>query len=414
MKRVLVLSWKLPYPFISGGHHAIYNGIACLKDIAEVFLIYPTRESIAKKKEYRELEQRLPFVKCIPYIIPESRHDLRWFLKCCRNILKDSFRKDDDHELKVVKSSPAKTVFRLGLPYLTDHFSNFVVSVIKRKSIDIVQAEMIENIRIIDSLPADVKKIFVHHELRWVRNELLLKQLEVSPEMIKEVEVAKKEEIDYLNRYDQIIVLSETDHDKLVSAGVTTRVFTSFAVVDGHFESPSSTGAARLLTFIGPSRHFPNFEGINWFLRNCWTTLLTIYPDWRLRIFGEWDDNKKGAILDQFQNIEFMGFVDDLSEMMRDSIFIVPLNIGSGIRMKILEAARLGVPVISTTIGAEGLPVRDGESILIADTPAGFVNAIVRLQDPVLRDKLVVELQRVVKSRYSIVALRENRKAIYQ
>ena len=149
-------------------------------------------------------------------------------------------------------------------------------------------------------------------------------------------------------------------------------------------------------------------------MKNCWSDLLSIYPDCRLRIFGEWDDNKKGLIRDQFHNIEFMGFVDDLSEMVKDSIFIVPLNIGSGIRMKILEAARLGVPVVSTTIGAEGLPVRNGENILIADTPADFVDAIVRLQDPVLRNKLVIELQRVVKSRYSVEALRENRKAIYQ
>ena len=413
MKRVLVLSWKLPYPLISGGHHAIYNGIACLEGLAEVFLIYPTRESIAKKREYQELEVRLPFVKCIPYIIPESRHDFRWFIKCCRNRVRALLGKQSP-ETKTVSNPTTMAIPMIGLPYLTDHFSRFVLSVIKKKRIDIVQAEMVENIRIIDSLPAYVKTVFVHHELRWVRNDLLLKQIEVSPETALDAEIAKKEEIEYLNRYDQVIVLSQVDHNKLLSAGVTSKIITSFAVVDGHFVLPSSCGMVTRLTFIGPSRHFPNYEGISWFLKNCWQELLSIYPDCRLQIFGEWDEGKINSIRCHFDGVDFMGFVDDLEEMVKDSIFVVPLNIGSGIRMKILEAARLGVPVVSTTIGAEGLPVINGESILIADTPSDFISAIVKLQDTSFRNQLVVALQGIVKRQYSIEALRENRRSIYQ
>jgi len=79
----------------------------------------------------------------------------------------------------------------------------------------------------------------------------------------------------------------------------------------------------------------------------------------------------------------------------------VPLRIGGGTRLKILEAMALGTPVVSTRKGAEGLDVTDGENILIADTAAGFVDAVLSLlDDSGLRARLAANARRLVETRY--------------
>lgn len=66
MKNVLIVSLFFPYPLISGGHQAIYNGMACLNGVTNVFLVYTSTESGVKKSECVELEEKSPFVKCVP------------------------------------------------------------------------------------------------------------------------------------------------------------------------------------------------------------------------------------------------------------------------------------------------------------------------------------------------------------
>lgn len=417
MKNVLIVSPFFPYPLTSGGHQAIYNGMACLKDVANVLLVYTTTESRFKKGECVELEQQLPFVKCVPYFEPSSRHNLSWVWRCVVNKLKSKRPKTFVPPTKTYIDATDKgncVVPNIEIGALTDDFQKYVLSIVKKYHVDIVQLEMMGTIRLVDVLPENVKKVFVHHELRWVRNELLMDQIEATEDMRKRMEEIKKEEIEYLNRCDQILVLSETDRKKLQEEGVKTKILTSFAVVNGENQKPSfSERDGSTLVYIGPSHHYPNYDGMQWFLENCWSKLQSISSDYQLQIIGNWEEDKKASIAQKYKNVCFLGFVDDLKEVVRGTIEIVPLRIGSGIRMKILEAARLGIPVVSTTVGAEGLPLRDGEDIIIADTPDSFVESICRLRDIGLREKLVTNMQQTVLPKFSLQALRENRKLVY-
>jgi glycosyltransferase involved in cell wall biosynthesis len=81
--------------------------------------------------------------------------------------------------------------------------------------------------------------------------------------------------------------------------------------------------------------------------------------------------------------------------------------------MKILEAGAIGVPVVSTNVGAEGLPVVDGENILLADTPEMFTKAILRLEDYEIRESLSKQLHKTIRTQYSVDALCENRRILY-
>ena len=151
--------------------------------------------------------------------------------------------------------------------------------------------------------------------------------------------------------------------------------------------------------------------GLTWFLDNCWGKLKD--KDYRLDIIGKWSLNKKEEIANKYSNVTFLGFVDNLQDAIKGGIMIVPITIGSGIRIKILEACSNGVPFVSTTVGAEGLPVKNGEHCFLADKPGDFVNSIIKLQDSHIYDKLQTKSRELVMKNFSFDALRENRIAIY-
>ena len=101
------------------------------------------------------------------------------------------------------------------------------------------------------------------------------------------------------------------------------------------------------------------------------------------------------------------GFVDDIRPYVHQAAaYVVPLRIGGGTRIKIFEAMAMGMPVVSTAIGAEGLPVQHGENVLLADDPAAFAAETVRvLQDGPLRRRLGLAARELVQSRYSWAAV---------
>ena len=411
-KNVLLIEPFIPYPLVSGGHQAIFNGIAIMKDIANVYVVYPhTVWNDPWAKERRQLEEMFPFVKTYSFCVSEKNAGMFWF-KLMRRIRRTWAKVWS----KVVKSKVNINDYRSwGFTPQPDRFAAYVNQLIRELKIDVVQVEMCFHQSIVLDLPKDVKKVFVHHELRFVREELRLKNLDVPQSFRNEVTIHKFEEIGLLNMYDEIVVLSPIDKQKLIDAGVTKPILTSFAVVNSE-DKPMTEEKHEwnhVLTFIGPEAHDPNYDGVMWFLENCWMELQSKNSDYRLRIIGKWSKKTADQIQQQYPNVEFAGFVDDLGEALAGTVMIVPLRVGSGIRMKILEAGAIGVPVVSTRVGAEGLPVEDGENILLADTPETFVEAILRMEDDVVRGALSSQLQSTIQKKYSVEALRENRRILY-
>ena len=169
-----------------------------------------------------------------------------------------------------------------------------------------------------------------------------------------------------------------------------------------------------MLSFVGPSMHNPNLNGILWFLKNCWTALKQRDPNFKLQIIGEWDKPLKKEIQRIYPEIIFRGYVSNLEEHIENTIMIVPINIGSGIRMKILEAVSTGIPVVSTTIGAQGLPLIDGEDCFITDEPQIFVEDILKLSDIKIQEEVAKHAQQKISKHYSLSSLKETRRNIYK
>lgn len=411
MKNVLFIEPFCPYPLVSGGHQAIYNGIAAMKDVANVYVIYAHTSWIDYSEVGRlELGKRFPFVHVLHYGLAEKSSAQFWF-KLKRRICRVWNKWID-------KIHPPKTDVNdyrsWGFAPQPDNYAQYINKLIEQYHIDVVQVEMCFLLSMVLDLPKHVKKIFVHHELRYVREELRLGKMDVPQSFRNEVMIHKFEEIGLLNMYDEIVTLSETDKQKLIADGVSKPILTSFAVVNTEKPSLESTGVWKhVLSFIGPEMHDPNYDGIMWFLENCWGALQAKNAEYRLRIIGKWSSGTCDTIRALYPNVEFAGFVENLADALCDTVMIVPIRVGSGIRMKILEAGAIGVPVVSTRVGAEGLPIINGENIQLADTPETFVEAILRMEDDVVRGALSTQLQSTIQKKYSVEALRENRRILY-
>ena len=134
------------------------------------------------------------------------------------------------------------------------------------------------------------------------------------------------------------------------------------------------------ILFLGSFRHLPNIEALDWFVKLVLPHILRTRPWVRLLIAGAEPPPRHS--LPNVSNIELLGFIPDIHEPLRKySVFICPILSGSGVRVKLLEAFAAGIPVVATTVGAEGLATTDGEFCAIADDPAQFAAKTIHLLD---------------------------------
>lgn len=145
---------------------------------------------------------------------------------------------------------------------------------------------------------------------------------------------------------------------------------------------PDSRTKSRGLVFIGNFAHFPNGEGLEWFLNEVWPLLSPRVKSEGLTILGK--GANKFAIRHSGTNIWFKGWVENAAEeIIGARVSIAPLLSGAGVKGKISQSMSLGTPVVTTSIGAEGMGLADGRTALIADTSQQFANAIEKLfSDP--------------------------------
>ena len=158
------------------------------------------------------------------------------------------------------------------------------------------------------------------------------------------------------------------------------------------------------LIFCGSLDYEPNIEGLIWFLKSVWPLILSSHPDLKLIVVGKGKPSL--ALLKLLENdtsIDLVGEVTDVIPYYRQAqVAIVPLLHGSGTRLKILEAMSLGVPVISTSVGAEGIDYSKGESVVIADTLKQFSEAVDQLfKEPLLFTGISERARKLVEKEYS-------------
>ncbi|WP_052342226.1 glycosyltransferase [Xylanibacter brevis] len=398
---ILIILKRPPFPLSSGGDQAMFNGLEAISDVANVYLTYYDPAGYLDERR-KGLENKLPQITVIPYKNKEKKNIFKRIVGKFLRIVGN--KSVDDMVFKPLYTCES---FPLG-------YHKHINRIVEDYNINIVQVEMIWLASLVTSLPGHVKKVFVHHELGFVRHQLELSSYGENLYRKCAVEVNKIIEIGLLNLYDAIITLSSIDSQKLRDNGVIKPIYDSFAVVQKADKTHSREYNAHKLVFVGPQSSSPNVLALEFFLDNCWLDLLKMDDEYNFNVIGNWSQEKITKITKSYRNVNFLGFVNKLSDAISDSIMIVPITVGSGIRMKILEAAQIGVPVVTTTVGVEGIPFRDKKECLISDTPQGFVNAILELKDNQLRETIVNNAKVGVEKNYSMDALKENRKSIYK
>ncbi len=148
--------------------------------------------------------------------------------------------------------------------------------------------------------------------------------------------------------------------------------------VDTEYFSPADKPKTpRSMVFLGAMDWMPNIDAVSWFAQEIFPAVLRKFPDASLTIVGRNPTARVKELTSTGSQIRVTGTVDDVRPYLAEAeAMIVPLRVGGGTRIKIYEGMATGIPVVSTTIGAEGLAVKHGENILLADSAADFAKAI--------------------------------------
>lgn len=204
-------------------------------------------------------------------------------------------------------------------------------------------------------------------------------------------------------QFDAVAMVSKEDRRMILEVAPTlpdVRVIPN-GVDAGHYDPTSWCPQGSTLLYNGALTYSANFDAVQYYADSIYPVLRDRLPDAKLLITGRADGVDVTGIAD-CPGIELIGYVNDIRDVLRKTAAcVVPLREGGGSRLKILEAMAAGVPVVSTSMGAEGISASPGEHLLIANTPRDLSDAIVRLlSDRSLADSLRSSARKLVEQYY--------------
>ncbi|MES2152922.1 MAG: glycosyltransferase family 4 protein [Pseudomonadota bacterium] len=223
----------------------------------------------------------------------------------------------------------------------------------------------------------------------------------------------RRSEAQALRQFDSVLVCSELERELIFKRTRTNKlsVFPNGIRIPnpaGQIESSSGTDQARrVILFVGSLDFYPNVEGLLWMARGVLPLLRQSDPrPFRLVVVGRNPDERLIALAREGL-FELHAEVPEVAPYYASaSIVVAPIHAGSGTRIKILEAFAFGVPVVSTTIGAEGLSAENGIHLAIGDTPAAFARQIdTLLGDPAQRRHLNRNASQLIEKNFSLDAI---------
>jgi len=211
-------------------------------------------------------------------------------------------------------------------------------------------------------------------------------------------------ELRYLRLAEHVLTVSEKDRDTFAAFLDPAKLTAILTGVDVDYFHPLPIEETQnSLVFTGSMDWLPNEDAILYFADAILPLIKQHSPDLSLEVVGRSPSRKLRALAESEKSIRLTGWVDDIRPFIaRGSICIVPLRIGGGTRLKIFEAMAMGKAVVSTSVGAEGLPVRSGENIALADSPKDFADSVTALlRDPAERKRLGTAARTLVQEKYS-------------
>ena len=241
-------------------------------------------------------------------------------------------------------------------------------------------------------IPDDFKGKIILHEhnceyLIWKRYADIEKSIPKKLALLNQAYRIRKYEQE-ICRKSNVILAAPNDMDELEKIGADRSKFleTYHLGDDNLLNEPDLEfdKTENALLYIGTLSWEANIDGLIWFNNEIWPTIKQQHPGIILYIVGRHPDNRLKEMAAKDNSIVMAGFVEELEPYFRKArLFITPLRFGSGIKVKVVNALYRGIPCVTTSIGTEGLKVKDGEHIFIKDQPKDYITAV----DTLLTDK---------------------------
>ena len=407
MKILFILDY-IPYPLHSGGNQAVYNMIDAVRKVHDVSICsYLYSNAVVDSCE--KLQSIWPDVKFhtvkAPSLTPVKVVDEIPNTFACRLLkyLRDSMSRKLERR-KIIRSINNKEsevdfvrensiLNSLGESFSPEYHE--MVWKVSRSGFDLIQTEFFGSLFLVYLLPENVRKVYVQHEINYIRreNELSLFKKKTPTDFLA-LQLAKERELSALQKYDDVIALTEVDKKIMLKDRSDLNIYVSPAVVSlgGKFLNADITPATRCeLAFVGSGDHFPNADGMYWFCEEVMPILRKKGYDIKINVLGKWGKGIRMVLNKIDKNVVFTGYIEDLPGFLNSRISVVPIRIGSGMRMKILDSIVAASPIVTTSKGCEGLPFKDNEDYRIADTPEAFADAIIELLNNSAKQKMLAE-----------------------
>jgi glycosyltransferase involved in cell wall biosynthesis len=299
-----------------------------------------------------------------------------------------------------------------GQPFLIERdnlkpMRELVTELMKKEAYDAVHADQLTMTQFfLDleklNLPKRPIRIFDAHNATW----MIVKRMGgtslkiLNPILNLESKRVKEYEGRVVRDFEWTLAVTDIDRDLLLEAvqtiggkpDVRDRILSIPITVDSSDLMPvRRNGSALNIMTLGTLHYPPNADGIRWFIQEVFPRVQSEINQVTLSVIGKNPPADFLQIAQQSQGkIEVTGYVEDLTPYLeRACLMVVPVRVGSGMRVRILEAFARGIPVVTTTIGLEGIDARPGQDVLVADEPEDFAREVIRLaKDPLLQERL--------------------------
>ncbi len=318
-----------------------------------------------------------------------------------------------------------------GRPFLVERddvraMRQQVREIVEARRIEAVHADQLSMAQFaVDAreLPSDSPLlVFDAHNAVWKVVERMKSQLPPLLRRVIELEARRTKvyEGQIVRKFDWTLAVSGPDRAALLEAGqegvngstrsdLRERIVVVPIGVDTNGRPPVATNPrSHKILALGTLHYPPNADGVRWFARSIYPHIRAADASATLTIVGK---NPPADIVDlgNGPSIEVTGYVADLTEILESAaLMVVPVRAGGGMRVRILEGFAWGIPMVTTTLGLEGIDARPGRDVLVADSADEFAHSVVQvLRDPELRADLVYNGRLLVEQRYDWkVALR--------
>ena len=391
--RILQIAPQISYPPVDGGKISIYNTTKYLSlrgHQIDYVAYYFDEELLQYKVNLEEI--------CTPFLIKYNT----------KNKLASA-----------IKNIFSKVPYNFA-KYYSDELKNFLIVYFKNKDVDIVHIDHAHMGWVVDVIRPLTKAKIVLREQNFelkIMERYYQEQKNIFLKAYAYIQYRKmlKYEPDLCRKFDNCIMMSKNDEVALLSfnSNIKTSII-PVGVSDTLLNFKKDTVLNHSISHIAPLHWFPNLDGLHWFVNDVLPTVIQKIPDMKLYLIGK--ETEKFPIPEKFKdNIVVWGFVDDpFGSLLKTQLTIVPLRIGGGIRIKIFELMAIGQPVLSTSIGKEGIEVYNNEHLFVADNAVTFADAIIQaLQNSEEVEKMSIRAKRIIREKYTWEKIAESFESLY-